>query len=90
MWRDYYECQHLSAQSRETRVSSLRQALDEELRRFLREGIIVTSPNPDADDVISAVKEYLRRQRNPLLDRIAFYDRCQSKGESFDSFLPLR
>ncbi|XP_065190961.1 uncharacterized protein K02A2.6-like [Sycon ciliatum] len=86
MWRDYYECQHLSAQSRETRVSSLRQALDEELRRFLREGIIVTSPNPDADDVISAVKEYLRRQRNPLLDRIAFYDRCQSKGESFDSF----
>ena len=29
---------------------------------------------------------FIRGQRNPLLDRIDFYNRQQDKGESFDSF----
>jgi len=86
-WRDYACCQHLNLQSKNTRVSALRQAFDEDIRRFLREGIITTSSaDPDSDDIIQAVAEYIRRQRNPLLDRVSYYNRKQENGESFDSF----
>ncbi|XP_065182117.1 uncharacterized protein K02A2.6-like [Sycon ciliatum] len=85
-WRDYAVCQHLASQSRETRVSALRQAFDADIRRFMREDVIVISHSADAPEIIIAVKAYIRRQRNPLLDRIAFYDRKQQRNESFDSF----
>ena len=42
--------------------------------------------DPDADDVIVGVKSFIRRQRNPLLDRITFFERRQQKGESFDPY----
>ena len=86
LWRDYAQCQHLSLQDRETRVAAIRQCLDEDLRRFIRQGTIFLPDNPDVQDVIDAVKEFVRRQRNPLLDRLDFYNRRQDKNESFDSF----
>ena len=85
-WEDYAICQQLSSQPRETRVSALRQSLDEDLRRFIREGIIALTPHPNISDIITAVQKYLRRQRNPLLDRINFYGKKQQHGESFDAF----
>ena len=85
-WQDFACCQHLSAQDRKTRASTLRQCLDEDLRRFLQEGTIEVPNDPDAQNIISAVKEFVRRQRNPLLDRINFYNRRQQRGELFDSF----
>ena len=42
--------------------------------------------DPDASDIIDAVRTFIRRQRNPLLDRISFYNRQQHRGELFDSF----
>ena len=86
-WNDYSRCQHLSEQSQDTRVAAVRQALDEDLRRFIREGTITLGPAPDVADIIAAVKTHIRRQRNPLLDRIEFYNRKQQPSESFDSFL---
>ena len=86
LWEDFSRCQHLTAQSKETRVSAIRQCLDEDLRRFIREGTIVIVTNPVACDVLEAVKQFLRRQRNPTLDRIEFYKRTQQKGELFDGF----
>ena len=80
MWRDYSQCQHLSSQDKCTRMAAVRQCLDEDLRRFLREGIIVLPPQPDSPDLIAAVKEFTRQQRNPLLDRISFYARRQERG----------
>ena len=85
-WHDYAQCQHLSTQTRETRVSALRQAFDEDIRRYLREGTIPLSTTPDTDEIIAAVKKYIRGQRNPLLDRIDFYNRRQQPSESFDNF----
>ena len=87
LWQDFSRCQHLSEQNRETRVAAVRQCFDEDLRRFLREGTIVLPRNPDSWDIIAAVQAFLRRQRNPLLDRIDFYSRHQQRRESFDSFL---
>ena len=86
-WDDYSQCQQLQHQSRETRVAAIRQALDEDLRRYIREGTIELPTNPDARAYIDAVKAFIRRQRNPLLDRLDFYSRVQRKGETFDEFL---
>ena len=85
-WSDYAQCQHLASQDRETRLSALRSTLDEDIRRFIRQGVISLPPNPDVPDVLVALKAWLRRQRNPLLDRLDFYQRRQQAGESFDSF----
>ncbi|XP_065182282.1 uncharacterized protein LOC135812991 [Sycon ciliatum] len=87
LWRDYARCQHLDSQDNATRVATVRQCLDEDLRRFLREGTIPLADNHDDDDLIKAVQAYIRGQRNPLLDRIAFYARQQQHGESFDQYL---
>ena len=65
---------------------ALRQALDEDLRRFIREGIISVTDQDDTPAVFSELQKYIRRQCNPLLDRLAFYGRKQQQGESFDSF----
>ena len=67
-WYDYAVCQQLAAQSHETRVSAVRLSFDEEIRRYLREGIIKVSPNADVPEFIKAVKMFIRGQRNPLLD----------------------
>ena len=85
-WDDYARCQKLASQDTQTQVSAVRQALNEDLRRYLREGVIPVALNADVTAVIAAIKKYIRRQRNPLLDRIDFYNRRQHKGESFDSF----
>ena len=85
-WQDYARCQHLNQQDPGIQLSALRQALDEDLRRFIREGIIVLPRNADIAAVITVLRRYIRRQRNPLLDRIVFYQRHQQPGESFDSF----
>ena len=85
-WHDYAKCQHLEAQDLATRRAALRQALDEDLRRFIREGIIAVGDQDDTSLVIDALRSYIRRQRNPLLDRLAFYGRRQVPGGSFDSF----
>ena len=85
-FHDYSQCQHLTLQDKTTRVSALRQCFDEDLRRFIREGIIPVAQTDDVEDIMKTVKAYIRRQRNPLLDRIEFYKRKQSRGESFDAF----
>ena len=85
-WEDYLHCQHLNQQDLATRRSALRQALDEDLRRFIREGIISVTDQDDTAAVISELRRYILRQRNALLDRLAFYGRKQQQGESFASF----
>eukprot|EP00117_Sycon_ciliatum_P031337 scpid17782/ scgid3606/ Retrotransposable element Tf2 155 kDa protein type 1 len=85
-WRDFSVCQHLASQAREARVATLRQCFDEELRRFIREDIICIPASADVDLMLERIQAYIRRQRNPLLDRIEFYQRVQQAGESFDAF----
>ena len=60
-WSDYSHCQHSDLQSKPTRVFALRQSLDKDIRRFLREGTIHTPLDLDADDIIQAVTVFIRR-----------------------------
>ena len=63
-WTDYAKCQHLANQDRETRVSAVHQSFDEDIRRYVRQGIIGVPTNADVPDVIASVKAYVRCQRN--------------------------
>ena len=85
-WDDYARCQLLSTQPLLTRMSAFRQTLDEDLRRFIREGIISIPDTSDVQEAKDELRKFIRRQRNPLLDRMEFYRRAQQPGESFDAW----
>ena len=85
-WQDYSRCQQLQRQDQPTRVSVLRQCLDNDLKRFIRQEVIAVQDDDDVDDIIQKIQHYVRAQRHPLLDRVEFYKRQQDSGESFDSF----
>ena len=70
---DYSRCQHLSSQDQQTRMAAFRQSFDEDLHRFIREDVIKIPPSADVSGAIAALKVLIRRQQNPLLDRIDFY-----------------
>ena len=67
-------------------MSAFRQTLDEDLRRFIREGIISIPDTSDVQEAKDELRKFIRRQRNPLLDRMEFYRRAQQPGESFDAW----
>ena len=54
-WHDYAACQHLSSQNRASRVSAVRQAFDDDIRRYLQQGVISTPSNADVPAFITAV-----------------------------------
>ena len=70
-WDDYSRCQLLATQPLLTRMSAFQQTLDEDLRRFIREGIISIPDTSDVEEAKDELRKFIRRQRNPLLDRIA-------------------
>jgi len=74
----------------EAQVATLRSCLDDDLLRYLEQGVITldTSDGSPTTPVkyITALKSFIRSQQNPLLDRIKFFKRVQEPGESFDDF----
>ena len=84
-WDDYARCQLLATQPLLTRMSVIRPTLDEDLRRFIREGIISISDSSDVQEAKDELRKFIRRQRNPLLDCMEFYRRAQQPGEFLTS-----
>ncbi|KAK4329507.1 hypothetical protein Pmani_000138 [Petrolisthes manimaculis] len=68
--------------------AALTAVLDDEWTRTLRYGISVPE-DADLGSILDAMEEYLRNQRNIIVDRRDFYLRVQEPGESFDDFLCL-
>ncbi|KAK3869771.1 hypothetical protein Pcinc_024945 [Petrolisthes cinctipes] len=66
--------------------AALTAVLDDEWTRTLRYGISVPE-DADLGSILDAMGEYLRNQRNIIVDRRDFYLRVQEVGESFDDFL---
>eukprot|EP00117_Sycon_ciliatum_P005280 scpid93830/ scgid9294/ len=85
-WADYSQCQHMQDQDKDICAAALRQCLDDDLKRYIREGVISFPSATDVCEIIAALHHYIRSQRNPLLDRIEFYKRHRENGESFDNF----
>ena len=44
------------------------------------------SDNSTVEEILDKIQEYLRQKRNVALDRVAFEERKQLEGESFDHF----
>ena len=89
-WRQKFEGYALLA-----RVSSLPPAeqraallavVSDDWTRIIRYNLSVSS-EASLSDVIKAMEEYLRGQRNVIVDRRDFYRRNQEPGETFDDFL---
>ncbi|TRY81025.1 hypothetical protein TCAL_13606, partial [Tigriopus californicus] len=85
-WENFSICQHLESQSREVRVAALKTCLDSDIQRYIIQKTIPVAAAADASDIISALAQYIRAQRNPLLDRLDFYRARPDKGESFNNF----
>ena len=66
--------------------AALQSLLDEDWHRVLRYGLNVAG-DASIDDVVKAMEDHLRKQRNVLVDRRAFYARVQEEGEGFEDFL---
>ena len=44
-------------------------------------------PSATLEQHLAALQAFVRSQKNPLLDRLAFFSRSQESGESFDEYL---
>ena len=60
--------------------------LDDDWSRTVRFGI-PGSESASVQEIVAAMQQHLRRQRNVLLDRRDFDSRVQQEGESFDEYL---
>ena len=85
-WLDFAQCQHFDRQDKQTRTAALRQSLDEDLRRYVRQGIVEVGDNHDIDQIMSSLEKFICRQRNPLLDHMDYYNLMRGENETFDSF----
>jgi len=85
-WNDFSTCQKLNMQDKDTRIAALRQCLDEDFKRYMRQGVIEIARDADVEDHLLVLEKYIREQRNPLLDRLEFYEHRQDTGESFNGY----
>ena len=85
-WLDFAVCQHFDRQDGRTRTAALRQSVDDDLRQYMRQDIIQVGEDDDVEKILTALEQFIRRQRNPLLDRIEYYNLRQEDDETFDSF----
>ncbi|KAK4311797.1 hypothetical protein Pmani_011926 [Petrolisthes manimaculis] len=91
-WRHKFEgyvtLTKINMLTRTEQRAALTAVLDDEWTRTLRYGISVPE-DADLGSILDAMEEYLRNQRNIIVDRRDFYLRVQEAGESFDDFLCL-
>ena len=71
------------------RQGLFRSALHPEWTVLWQTGRLDVAPNDDIDGIIEKIGRYLRRRRNPVLDRKDFFDRNQEEGENIDQYLPM-
>ena len=86
-WNDYYMLQKLEDQPLEVQKADFRCCLTDEMRTHLKCAIDVSDNNNlTVTQILDKIQEYLRQKRNIALDRVAFEERRQENGESFDDF----
>ncbi|CAG9815511.1 unnamed protein product [Phaedon cochleariae] len=85
-WEDYSRSQQLQSQPIDSQQGILRSALDNEWTMLWNSSRIRIAPSTDLSIIIELMEAYLRRRRNPLLDRQAFHRRDQQPGECVDRY----
>lgn len=72
--------------NREARRGILRSAIHEDWTKLWAEGVIAISDAADTPEIMSALENYLRDKRHPLVDRRTFIQRDQEQGESVEAY----
>ncbi len=68
------------------RRTMLRNALDVSWQKLWSTGILGIGPQDDTGRIMERLYDYVRAQRNPLLDRRDFFERNQRPGENIDHY----
>ena len=69
------------------RQGLLRSALHSEWTILWQTGRLDVHTDDDIDHIVVQLERYLRRRRNPLLDRKDFFGRMQGEGETVDHYV---
>jgi len=86
-WEEYSAAQRLTQDcSLLTQHGILRSALDSEWTILWNAGCLNITTSHSVDEAIQLMEDYLRKKRNPLLDRQEFHRRDQQPGESVDKY----
>ena len=86
-WNDYVMLQKLHQFPIEIQKAQFRSCLSEEMRNLLKCGLDIQDDcTMSIDEILNKIQAYLRQKRNVALDRVAFEERKQQVGETFDQF----
>ncbi|UYV72781.1 HNRNPK [Cordylochernes scorpioides] len=85
-WNDYVDAQQVATFPLSTQQVTLRAALHSEWTILWQSGRLHISTTTTLDEAVNALEAYLRKKRNPLLDRQDFHRRDQQTGESVDRY----
>ncbi|UYV80904.1 K02A2.6-like [Cordylochernes scorpioides] len=85
-WNDYVDAQQVATFTLSTQQVTLRAALHSEWTILWQSGRLHISTTTTLDEAVNALEAYLRKKRNPLLDRQDFHRRDQQTGESVDRY----
>ena len=84
---DYYTLTGIDKCDDKVKVTTLRSYLSKHMHNILEFSIGIRDEDETTmDDVLEAIRKFIRSRRNVLLDRVEF-ERCRQKeGEDFESF----
>ena len=84
---DYYTLTGIDKCDEKVKVTTLRSYLSKHMHNILEFSIgIKDEDETTMDDVLNAIKKFIRSKRNVLLDRVEFERYRQKEGEDFESF----
>lgn len=86
-WKDYYMLTRINRMSQDRQRAHFRSCLTIDMKSLLKCAIGVSQEDDyTVEEILDKIKNHLRNKRNVALDRVAFTERKQSEGESFDMF----
>ena len=84
---DYYTLTGIDKCDDKVKVTTLRSYLSKQIHNILEFSIDIKDENQTTmDDVLDAIRKFIRSRRNVLLDRVEFERYRQKEGEDFESF----
>lgn len=86
-WNDYCMLINFDSLDIQMKNALFRSILTTQSRSILQYAIGLSNDEFDVPNALKQIEKYVRSKRNILLDRVAFDERKQKEGETFDEFL---
>ena len=84
---DYATLVRLHRLSLREQLATFRTCLSADMRATMLHAVAGTTEARSVDELLDMILAYFRSQRSVAVDRVAFAERAQRQGESFDDFL---